>query len=385
MIKNEASRYLFWDKYLDDIILKIENLISNKKDIYCDFHIHSNYSIDSNQSLKEIIDRANTLNLDVISITDHDSVAVYDELYWYLKNHNFEKPIIIPGIEFTIENKEYGSQFHILQLMINPKSKDIINDIKHQQKARWNRSYLQFERIKSNKSLQYFIKKYKLNCTLDNYKIYLSNCYRPIPEYATIMSYLNKLFKDNNISNWDILEQCKKWNVTDNCKERKKIKEFKYNKLYDKYKSIDGSDYNVRFLHSMIAVKGADDDFFPKYKCMGDLSVNSYGELKLNELNKTNLTVFAHPSESKLELLEDLLKLNSNIYGIELNKQCNYSNISNFNKRKEDLNMFYICGSDSHTIDSTWYDDINFYKMDKYNLKRFIYYSKKYRGINEKN
>lgn len=370
--------YFFWKRYLNDILIKMEKLLQEKEFVYVDLHIHSNYSADSNQSLEEIIERAKNLKLDIISITDHDSIKVYDDLYNYLKDNKIDRPIIIPGIEFTIDNKDYGSQFHILQLMINPKSDEIINNVIYQEQANWIRIEKQFERLKKNKAIQHFLKKYNFNCTIEEYKEYLNKCYRPIPEYKTIMEYLQNKMKKYNITNWDILEQMKKWNNTDKCITRKKIKQDAYEKLLNKYIDNSLSEYNFRFFHCLLAVRGADDDFYPQYEIMGDLSVNNYNELKLDELNRNNITIFAHPSENKLFLLEELLKLNDNICGMELNKRCKYSDIKLFNNELKKLKMIKIIGSDSHDIDSDLYDNIDFYKFAKADFNNYIKVVKKY-------
>ena len=129
---------------------------------------------------------------------------------------------------------------------------------------------------------------------------------------------------------------------------------------------------------SMLAVKGVDDDYFPKDKSIGSLSVNNYNELKLEQLNKNHITFFAHPNENRLDMLEKFKKLNSNISGIEYNKQCNYSSPSVFYKKANELNMIQIIGSDSHSLDSSRYDDMIFYRADKIQLRDFINKSKEY-------
>ena len=121
--------YIFWEKYLKDIKQRINELIQEKRDVIIDMHLHSTHSTDGSQTLKEIIEIARKKNFDLISITDHDTVSVYDELFYYLKKNKLDDLIIIPGIEFTVENKKYGSQCHILQYMINPKSDEIKNDV----------------------------------------------------------------------------------------------------------------------------------------------------------------------------------------------------------------------------------------------------------------
>lgn len=167
------NNYNFWNGYLNQVVLRIEKLLKVKEYIYTDFHIHSDYSVDGEQTLIEIINRSEKIGLDIIAITDHDSIKVYDELYEYLKTNNSTNLIIIPGVEFTVDNAEYGSQFHILQLMINPKDKDLTNDIDYNAKAGWSRAKLQFQRIRQNKALKYLLENYNIKCSLKDYKEYL--------------------------------------------------------------------------------------------------------------------------------------------------------------------------------------------------------------------
>lgn len=367
-----GNNYDYWQKYLESTIERIQKLIKTKDNIYTDFHIHSDYSSDGTQTLKQIIERAKKNKLDIIAITDHDSIKIYDELYEYLQKETLNDLIIVPGIEFTIDNKEYGSQCHILQLMVNPKEKKLIENVEYNDKAAWNRVRKQFKRISENNTLQFFFEKYHIECNEQKYKEFLNSCRRPIPEYSTLMAYLLKILKEYNITTWDILENLKVDNITDNCIQRKMIKENRYKILEERYKNNAEANYSQRFLHSILAVKGADDDFFPEYKSYGCLSVNNYGELKLNEINENHLTVFAHPNEDKLCIMRLFQNINPNIKGLELNRQNNYKNVSEFYEIIDDLKMFYITGSDSHSFDNNLYDDMAFYKADIKQLKNFI-------------
>lgn len=368
--------YYYWNNYLYDTTKKIEKLIEKKEIIYTDFHIHSDYSADGTQTLKDIITRSKKIGLDIISITDHDSISVYDELYDYLKTNDISTPIIVPGIEFTVENKEYGSQCHILQLMINPKEKSIMENVEYNKKAMWNRVKLQFKRISENNTLQYFFNKFNIECSEEKYREFLNNNYkRPIPEYSTLSDYLMKLLSSNNISTWDILDVLEKENKNDDCKVRREMKEVRYEVLRKKYREKVNSENSSRFLLSLLAVKGVDDDYFKEYESCGSLSVNNYNQLKIEELNKNHITFFAHPNEDKLHIMDNV---NENICGMEYNKQSYYSDPNVFFEKAKELNKITVIGSDSHTVDSKWYEDINFYKANKNELKKFIEKSKKY-------
>lgn len=375
MMKND---YLFWNDYLIKIIQNMESLLKEKEIIYTDFHIHSDYSADGEQTLEDIINRAKKLGLDIIAITDHDSLKVYDDLYEYLIKNNFKTPIIIPGVEFTVENNDYGSHCHILQLMVNPKEKGIMENVEYNEKAAWNRASIQFKRISENETLQYFFKKYNINCSEENYKEFLNTCKRPIPEYSTLFEYLMKILSEHNITTWDIFNKLEENNEKDECNERRTMKENRYKVLKERYSENKDANNSLRFLHSMLAVRGVDDDYFTGYESSGSLSVNNYNQLKLENLNKNHITIFAHPNENKLNLMNKFESINDNICGMEFNKQSKYSNSKLFYDKVNELNMIQIIGSDSHTLDSIWYDDISFYIANKKELKRFIDKAKQY-------
>lgn len=368
----------WWSNYLTNTLNKIEGLINNKKEIYADFHIHTDYSADGKQTLEEILYRTSNLGLDIIAITDHDSIGAFKDLYNIVIKNKQEYPIVIPGIEFTVENNDYGSQCHILQLMINPKEKSLIENVKYNEKALWKRIDKQFERISKNEALQYYINQKKIICNKIDYKEFLKTLRRPIPEYNTIMMYIQKKIIEKNISNWDIFKLLEESNEKDECKERKDIKRKRYEVLKERYKYNKESNNSLRFLHSMLAVKGADDDDFPNYECKGCLSVNYFGELKVEELNKKYLTFVAHPSQEKLDCINKLIELNNNICGIEYNKQCKYTKPELFFSKVRELNLLKIVGSDSHSLDSEWYNDLSFYHMDKNELKKFTKKGKEY-------
>ena len=75
-----------------------------------DLHVHTNYS-DGTWSVKKILEEAQKASIEVLSITDHDTVKAYKEL----ENINYKKIFsgkIITGIEFNTVYK--GVFFHLL-------------------------------------------------------------------------------------------------------------------------------------------------------------------------------------------------------------------------------------------------------------------------------
>lgn len=74
----------------------------------CDLHVHTNYSRDGESSVEEIIRMAERRGLDVIAITDHDTVegAKYAQTIE-------TKLLVIPGIEISTKSG------HLIALGIN--------------------------------------------------------------------------------------------------------------------------------------------------------------------------------------------------------------------------------------------------------------------------
>lgn len=97
-----------------------------------DLHMHTKYS-DGTDSVREILENAEKVKLDVISITDHNSVNAYFEMN-QLDWHNYYQGEILVGCEFTtvykgrtIEVLGYGFDFvKIKEFLDKYYSKDIL-------------------------------------------------------------------------------------------------------------------------------------------------------------------------------------------------------------------------------------------------------------------
>ncbi len=87
-----------------------------------DLHMHTKYS-DGTDEVVEILKKAERLNLDFISITDHNTCKAYDELE-NIKVEDYYSGKIIKGIE--LNTKMLGVPIEILGYGVN---KDIMNDI----------------------------------------------------------------------------------------------------------------------------------------------------------------------------------------------------------------------------------------------------------------
>ena len=81
-----------------------------KTTLKADLHLHSNWS-DGSLGVGDLVSFAKLLNLDVISITDHDTMAGQREALEEGKKHGL---IVIPGVEISAFNPETGRKAHIL-------------------------------------------------------------------------------------------------------------------------------------------------------------------------------------------------------------------------------------------------------------------------------
>ena len=362
------NNYEFWNEYLKLIKKEILKLCRNKKKLHIDFHIHSNYSADGKQSISQIIESTKKQNFDIIAITDHDTLEAYDEIYNYVKD-GLTNPIIIPGIEFTIDNREYGNQCHLLQLFVNPKDKVLLKNVEKNYNAMFNRSKIQFKRLNENLAMNEITKKNRINISYEEYLKYLLNN-QMIPEYETLSFYLIDKLKKRKVTTFDVLDKLEKYNSCDPYKDRQLLKEKRYKQLREKYQYTTSNLYNSRFLLSMLAVREVDDDWWEK-PC-GSLSVNSYGQLKIEELNDKYRIFFAHPTEKSLDVVDKIVKNKKSIIGLELNCRSTYNDIENFYKVLDNNNLLKIIGSDSHDNTLKFYNDMNFYEIDSLDLKRII-------------
>ena len=363
------NNYEFWEKYNKLVKYEIKKMCHSKPELYIDLHIHSSYSADGKQNLTQILENAQAKKFDIIAITDHDTLNVYDELFDIVSN-GLTNPIIIPGIEFTMDNREYGNQCHLLQLFINPKDPIINKDVLKNYKSMFNRSKIQFKRLKHNLAVQEVLKKYNIHISYNEYEKYLSeNDY--VPEYDTLCFYLIDKFKEKGVTTFDVLDLLEKYNKDDCFLDRKNYKEKRYKKLREKYELSEINKYNSRFLLSMLAVREVDDDWWPSPSC-GSLSVNSYGQLKIEEINEKYDIYFAHPTEKSLNIVNKIVKNKKNIKGLEMNIRNNYENINNFYKILRANDLIEIRGSDSHDATMQFYKDMSYFKIDSSEVEKLI-------------
>lgn len=354
------NNYEFWENYLIEIKNKLNKLMENKDVFKVDLHMHSYKSSDSDYILESILKC--TKDLDVISITDHDSLEIYDELYKYLQKNKIEKPIIIPGIEFTTLNEEYGSQCHILEYFINPKDEEVLNDVRLNRKAAYKRTKEQFKRLKNNKGFMEFVYDHDIYISYDEYIDNLNE----IPDYRSLSEYLMNKLDKYHVSAMDVLDRCKYYNEFDKCDERKEKTLNRFIYLEEKHKNSENN--NPRLLLSTLGPRGVDDDYYKDYESTGSISVNSYGQIKIEDMNKKYPLVFAHPNSDKMDIVEELIVKN-NFKGIENNNHNKNEDINKIKELKDKYNLALTKGSDTHK--EYLYEDC-FFEITKEELRKII-------------
>ncbi|MCR1950221.1 PHP domain-containing protein [Clostridium sp. DSM 100503] len=124
---------------------------------YADLHIHSSYS-DGSMTPEEIVDKAKSLGVKSISITDHDSIASQ-----YIVENNSDDINIISGIELSTEYDDL--EIHILGYFIDIKNKNLDETVNRLNKAR-------IERIEE---ILFKLRKNDIHLTLDELAIDLDS------------------------------------------------------------------------------------------------------------------------------------------------------------------------------------------------------------------
>lgn len=99
-----------------------------------DLHIHTNYS-DGSFMPRKIIEKVHEKKIEIISITDHDTVSAIEETTFYGKQYGIE---VIPGVELSSDVA--GSEVHILGYFIDTENKELIRYLKFFRDERLNRA-----------------------------------------------------------------------------------------------------------------------------------------------------------------------------------------------------------------------------------------------------
>ena len=121
------------------LIVKTEGFAHKRIDL----HSHTNCS-DGGLSPQTLIDRAANFQIDVLAITDHDTVAGLDIAQKHIEDKNI--PIkLIDGIE--ISTAWQGFEIHIVGLNIDKNNSQLISLIEQQQEAREQRAISMGEKL----------------------------------------------------------------------------------------------------------------------------------------------------------------------------------------------------------------------------------------------
>jgi predicted metal-dependent phosphoesterase TrpH len=103
--------------------------------VLIDLHTHSNAS-DGTDSPSELIDKAISKGLDLIALTDHDTVGGWDEAITALKNHESNSKLeLVLGSEVSCQGED-GTSIHMLGLLFDPNYTPLISEF---EKTRENR------------------------------------------------------------------------------------------------------------------------------------------------------------------------------------------------------------------------------------------------------
>jgi predicted metal-dependent phosphoesterase TrpH len=103
--------------------------------VLIDLHTHSNAS-DGTDSPSELIDKAISKGLDVIALTDHDTVGGWDEATAALKYHESNSKLeLVLGSEVSCQGED-GTSIHMLGLLFDPNYAPLISEF---EKTRENR------------------------------------------------------------------------------------------------------------------------------------------------------------------------------------------------------------------------------------------------------
>ncbi len=146
-----------------------------------DFHCHSNCS-DGALSPQELIKLAEERNVQLLSITDHDSLDAYKQkLKTSLK--------LITGIEFSTQWNKIG--IHVVGLNIETTSQRLRQVVTSQKLLRQRRAEIIAKRLE----------KYGLKCALESIQLTAKNSYIGRPDFARLLvqqgicSDINHAFK----------------------------------------------------------------------------------------------------------------------------------------------------------------------------------------------
>jgi len=110
--------------------------------IKADLHMHTTFS-DGTYTPEELLDHAKEVGLNIISITDHDTLTSTEDVR---KMAAERKITLIPGIEFSTIHKEIS--IHILGYFVDQNSERVVELLKHAKGSRQERNRKMIELFK---------------------------------------------------------------------------------------------------------------------------------------------------------------------------------------------------------------------------------------------
>lgn len=144
-----------------------------------DLHIHTNLS-DGSLSPKEIIDEAEKNGVNIISITDHDTIEAYNEdIYNYAKKKNIT---IINGVEISTKTDKAG--IHVLGYNFDINNQELKNKLFSLRNARHDYLYNVSFKLKE---LGYYVETEKLDKIDAVTKAHIANNIINIPENESLL------------------------------------------------------------------------------------------------------------------------------------------------------------------------------------------------------
>jgi len=106
-----------------------------------DLHTHTSFS-DGHLNPKELLKKASSQGIEVISITDHDSVNAFEVAKNYEDKYDIE---VIPGVEISSDIRD--SEVHILGYFIDPQNKELEHYLNFFREERYKRAIRIVEKL----------------------------------------------------------------------------------------------------------------------------------------------------------------------------------------------------------------------------------------------
>lgn len=97
--------------------------VTMKKSFCGDLHVHSRYS-DGSLFVRELVPMASKAGLSVMALTDHDTMAGWEEAIALGKTYRVS---VIPGVEFSTRDPATGRKAHLL--VYGPKKPDVLQPL----------------------------------------------------------------------------------------------------------------------------------------------------------------------------------------------------------------------------------------------------------------